>query len=839
MREKEDIILHNGLKQKEAELSLGSSIEADLRCLSRFCGQVNAFGTNLNDEFVVQRENGKQQGIFKTWAVPVIPFLDMDRLDILDELWNHIRLKAQQDKPFEEALQELKFSPDSDIVDAANTAERILQDWHNVSISQPERLKESLERSRVTSWTMDKRLTSLFCQEELSEDTTKRIGQLTDRLSLSLGLLSPFYNIEAFIADPSGFRWNPIKNAEEKLDENAAITGGKLDLIAQLLPSVLREFIDSERLDWNGLSWERIRQRTKEILNQPGESRKMLLEAAKLAQSSPEHIVFAMNVLEWIPLPVGGKKKDLPKETAIKQLTDLKNKHLSDKNARVVKTGKDMNALIRFLNWLPLIEGEENINRGINWTYASVCDTANLLLETLSAHPEAWEDNFSEVFQSKLLPQLQNLDAASAKGRFLLHLILGEKRLKPEFSRFINDQKTKDKIIVDLLSLRSQEWIRDLAAEVLPRHLIGGKAFGLAELINNLPIEVDVPNGIILTTEAVEDILRSNQGLFNIIIELNNQSDLQKQTGKAQEIREAIASLDLPIPMLDKILKKLEGFGVNKSFAVRSSSSDEDIEEEKGAAGIYQSILDVNIADIKDAIKKCIASFFSEKAMQFRNMNGQGHIPNFAILIQPFIKGKGGAAFSKNLHGDEDVCIVDVANNPSIISSGNGEFSEFIITRDGQINLIKGEMITDWQTISKVTKIVASIREITGKEVDMEWVQDESGRMWILQARTLNSKELEKTVERKVDWSVVLKPQEDIEFLNSKLRDKDGLFSLTLMGRRNLDAFQGELFTAVARFGNRIVEIVHEEDIPLTSHFANICASLGIKLKKAGGSNDK
>ncbi len=837
MREKENIILHNGLKQKEAELSLDSSIEANLRCLSRFCGQVNAFGTNSNDEFVVQRENGKQQGIFKAWAVPVVPFLDMDRLDILDELWNHIRLKAQQDKPFEETLQEIKSSPNSNIADAANTAERILQDWHDVSISQPERLKESLERSRVTSWAMDRRLTSLFCQEELSEDTTKRIGQLTDRLSLSLGLLSPFYNIEALIADPSGFRWNPIKNAEEKLSEGSAITGGRLDLIAQLLPSVLREFIDSERLNWNGLSWERIRQRTKEILNQPGESRKMLLEAAKLAQSNPEHIVFAMNVLEWIPLPVGGKKRDLHKEAAIRQLADSKNKHLSDKNARIVKTGKDMNALIRFLNWLPLIEGEENINLGINWTYASVCDTTNLLLETLSAHPEVWEDDFSEVFQSKLLPQLQNLDATSAKGRFLLHLILEEKRLKPEFSQFINDQKTKDRIIAHLLTLRSREWIRDLAAEVLPRYLIGGKAFGLAELINNLPIEVDVPNGIILTTEAVEDILRSNQDLFNIIIEFNNQSDFQKQTSKAQKIREAIASLDLPIPMGDKILNKLEGLGVNESFAVRSSSSDEDIEEEKGAAGIYESILDVNIAEIKNAIKKCIASFFSEKAIQFRNMNGQGHIPNFAILIQPFIKGKGGTAFSKNLHGNEDACIVDVANNPSMVSSGSNEFSEFIITRDGQMNLVKGEMIIDWQTISKVTKIVTSIREITGREVDMEWVQDESGRIWILQARTLNSKELEEAIEKKVDWSVVLKPQEDIEFLNSKLSDKDGLFSLTLIGRRNLDAFQGELFAAIAKFGNKIVEILHEEDIPLTSHFANICASLGIRLKKMEAKN--
>ena len=38
--------------------------------------KLNVFGNDETDEFTVLRENGETNGIFKTWAVPVVPFFE-------------------------------------------------------------------------------------------------------------------------------------------------------------------------------------------------------------------------------------------------------------------------------------------------------------------------------------------------------------------------------------------------------------------------------------------------------------------------------------------------------------------------------------------------------------------------------------------------------------------------------------------------------------------------------------------------------------------------------------------------------------------------------------------
>src|SRR3989344_2749972 len=129
----------------------------EARVLSRMCNQVNAFGTNEQDQFIVHRENDKQQGIFKTWAIPVIPFLDNGNIKILDVLWPHI-IKLTRKMSFQEALYCLSNTTENKTKNFAQQAMQTLTDWQTQSVEQPMRLNASLERARLYTWILDQRL---------------------------------------------------------------------------------------------------------------------------------------------------------------------------------------------------------------------------------------------------------------------------------------------------------------------------------------------------------------------------------------------------------------------------------------------------------------------------------------------------------------------------------------------------------------------------------------------------------------------------------------------------------------------------------------------------------
>ena len=64
----------NRTSETELELkAMWESLELTLGLVQK----VNVYSDDETDEFGVIRENGKREGIFKTWAVPVIPFLEL------------------------------------------------------------------------------------------------------------------------------------------------------------------------------------------------------------------------------------------------------------------------------------------------------------------------------------------------------------------------------------------------------------------------------------------------------------------------------------------------------------------------------------------------------------------------------------------------------------------------------------------------------------------------------------------------------------------------------------------------------------------------------------------
>lgn len=193
------------------------------------------------------------------------------------------------------------------------------------------------------------------------------------------------------------------------------------------------------------------------------------------------------------------------------------------------------------------------------------------------------------------------------------------------------------------------------------------------------------------------------------------------------------------------------------------------------------------------------------------------------------VSGVGGVANSYNVHSDgSEGFFLEVGDSADSITSGKTIFEAF-----GGVDIqTEGSKISA-QQYSNIKKLHDEISELTGVGIDLEWVCEEgTEEVTMLQWRPL-PKRIDNAESSVIEFTHVLKEDESLDSLISILESvPEGKGRIELMGNRDLDAFKGEFFAIIAVHSNRIAEIVTQENIPLTSHFANICGTLGIKLRK-------
>ena len=654
------------------------------------------FTGDTDDEFTIKRENSELQGIFKVWAPHIIPFLEK----------------------------------------GINKGINVVEEWRQDLETKPLSLHESLEQWRAFSAIFDQRLQKVFSSREIPSDPENAVVELFLRIKIAFALAAPFYNIEALVADSRQNRiGNPINVTE-------TITGGgKLDAVALMLPSALADQVSAEKLNWNNLTWEEIHNRVDLMRNDFLKERGSVLtdqfvlisKIASMSGVGPEEILFAANALQFIPVDVGGKKEDMPQVKAIEALTEILKEQAVNINTNLV--AKDINALIRFLNWLPAIKSAENF-RGKFWMYDAVCATANELLKTINYNSLTFFDGeFSDIFLKLLSPQLDGIDATSAKGRFLLQL-LAEGKFSIHISKAIGEKLgifTKE-IMLSLDRFKQEEMVIDIWQQ-MPTFLVGGKANGLRRAMEIFGPEA-VLGGKIITSETINEWLMQTGGLGALIQSLETSSNNTEDRVKiGEEIKKRITSAQIPMELIDRI-KKL--FVVGQKIVLRSSSFDEDVPLIGPAPGIYESVIDINSNDdqsISNALKIVIASIFSEKAISFRDLKGLRHKPIFAVLVQEFIDNTGGSVFVNN--GD---IRLNVAQQPSMVNPQNEEFEELFISNKHKGLVVECKLLTTKQ-IREIVSMAQKTEKIWGNS-DIEFVVDpKSNRIKILQLRSLQQKE--------------------------------------------------------------------------------------------------
>lgn len=762
-----------------------SFVEKERRMFNETTLKVNFFSNNQEDEFFVFDENNERTGIFKTWALPIIPFLESNRIEgfkLLLGSTNHLKERITKDQNL--------YGP--------------FLDWRNRNSEQPARFYQSMERWRSFSQVNDKRLTEYFEDTPLPEDKIDRTAELFLRLTVAFEMSAPFYNIEAIVGDVNNTKFNPSSSSKE-----TAPSGGSLDVIGMLLPSAIPDVVLSSKLNWNELGWKKVRSLWQHA---SAEDQKIIFRIAKEIDVHPEEVIFAANVLEWIPVSVGGKKGDLPVNEARELI------QASLKNNSAITTDSvagNTNALIRFLNWFPTVKRDINFN-GSGWRYAAVCDTSSELVKFVQ-HNDVLKSDYQNVFQSKISPQIDNVDATSAKGRLMLQ-ILKEGKFKDEvyskikarhidFNNEVNQALGEKRRLDYLVNINDHN----------PKAIVGCKSSGIREAGDIFGIDNVIP-GVTITSEAVSDFLQSNPIVWTKIVNLELETDIDKKLKIAKFVRDEISLMSFPLFVNIELNNE-------SKIAVRSSSFDEDSDITGTAAGIYESLVCDNSQELNKSVLEVITSFFSEKAISYRALSGLSDIPMFAVILNPFIEGPGGIVFSS---GNQDGWEIVTGKTPSHISDSNkSDFDSYKLDKTkSTVNALNNWV--DISIINKIGQMAKKAEEFTGKRVDIEFVVDQKKKIWILQLRSLRDKEKDDLRNESVSpqVNIMINDFKDLDTIQTNSNN----INLSVSDEIDLNQFQGNFFRWLIKNRNLVKDITLSKRVPRTGHFANICYQLGIKL---------
>ena len=351
---------------------------------------------------------------------------------------------------------------------------------------------------------------------------------------------------------------------------------------------------------------------------------------------------------------------------------------------------------------------------------------------------------------------------------------------KPEFRKQIEELAGSDK---DKSELYSQLTVGFNEVGVGDVELVGGKGANLGEMAHIKAISV--PPGFMVTTTAYKQFVDSAPGLKEYIrkqIERLKEQDVRILADVGGNIRNRIVSAELPSELKDKIIKDYRRLcrdaGVeNLAVAVRSSASAEDLPD-ASFAGQQDTYLNMRGEEqIVDAVKRCFASLFTNRTIEYRTAKGFDHFAvNNAVVVQQMIRSaQSGVGFSVDIETGwnsrhrttKGVIYINVGPGlGEAIVSGTQTPDKFLmaLTPSGKIAILDKELgpketaivydekkggtreikppsevrnkfsISDTKAI-EIAKQVRAIADYYNDIRDIEVASDKNGKLWITQAR--------------------------------------------------------------------------------------------------------
>lgn len=329
-------------------------------------------------------------------------------------------------------------------------------------------------------------------------------------------------------------------------------------------------------------------------------------------------------------------------------------------------------------------------------------------------------------------------------------------------------------------------WFKEIGIRDIP--LVGGKNASLGEMLQRLtPKGINIPDGFAVTAEAYKYFIKHNNFQPSIKeflsgIDKSNVDDLKI---RGEKIRNLIKSGEFPEDLSDSIVQAYseleEKYGRNVDVAVRSSATAEDLPD-ASFAGQQESYLNIRGKNkVLEAVKKCFASLFTDRAISYRIDKGFDHFNVFlSAAVQKMIRSdfaSSGVMFTLDTEsGFKDVVyitgawglgeyVVQGIVNPdefyvykpklkegyrAIISKKLGAKQQKLIYGKTSLRPTVGvktkskerqRFILNDEEILKLAHWAILIEEHYGKPMDIEWAKDGdgvsagTGELFIVQAR--------------------------------------------------------------------------------------------------------
>ncbi|XP_038068707.1 prodigiosin synthesizing transferase PigC-like [Patiria miniata] len=313
--------------------------------------------------------------------------------------------------------------------------------------------------------------------------------------------------------------------------------------------------------------------------------------------------------------------------------------------------------------------------------------------------------------------------------------------------------------------------------------LAGGKGSQLAKLTSlqgHLPPEFqfEVPRGFVITTSALQSHVESNPAIHDAV-KRQTAVSCALSSGSLDEARQRTAALLTETDIssdhkreIARLFKEIFGDSMDqKTFAVRSSAVGED-GKQMSAAGQLDTFLGIQTVEkVFEETRKCWASQYSLRAVQYRRQHGQKIDSSMAVVIQEMVPAQtAGVIFSRDpLTGNPARVIInanyglgesvaaglseadtitlkmDESKNLSILQKKIGSKDHAIfISEDGGTETktlpkdVKSRCSLAEDVCVKLGHIAKELDEYFGEGLDIEWavVHD---KIYLLQARPITT----------------------------------------------------------------------------------------------------
>jgi pyruvate,water dikinase len=325
-------------------------------------------------------------------------------------------------------------------------------------------------------------------------------------------------------------------------------------------------------------------------------------------------------------------------------------------------------------------------------------------------------------------------------------------------------------------------WFRELSLTDLP--LVGGKNASLGEMFQRLaPLGVRIPDGFAVTAEAYRDALDEADAWVQLHRALDglDKRDVTALARAGKRCREIVYGARMPRHVETTIREAWREMkaqlGEDLSVAVRSSATAEDLPT-ASFAGQHDTYLNIHGEEqLLDAVKRCQASLFTDRAISYRTDNGFDHFKVYlSVAVMQMVRSdlaSSGVMFSIDTEsGHPDVVFITGAwGLGENVVQGAVDPDEFYVHKptyakgfrsvlrrtlgDKQVQMVYASGRTREPVINRPTPradraryclsdadvlelagAAIKIEQHYGRPMDIEWAKDgPDGPLYIVQAR--------------------------------------------------------------------------------------------------------